>query len=187
MKRFEKAMAIATLGAFGILVATSSAVALPYAPAPTMSIVGCSDVDSGIAVQITGLRPGSTVTIAWPRMQASGSGSTGSQVTASEGGSASATLPTSKQGDYSVTADGVDADGTAWTGTANVTVVKSCDTTESVVQTVERAETVDTPSAAGLPKTGGDTGILVALGAGAILFGGAAVVAARRGSSTDKS
>ena len=54
------------------------------------------------------------------------------------------------------------------------------------METVETVETVNATS--GLPKTGGDTGILVALGAGAILFGGAAVVAARtrRVSNTDE-
>lgn len=184
MKQIARAMAIAILSAFGIL-AAGIASALPYAPAPTLSIVGCSDVDSGIAVQITGLRPGSTVTITWPRnLQASGTGS-GDQATADASGVAAATLPTSKVGDYSVTANGVDADGTGWTGTARVTVVKSCDTTESVVETVETVEraetvqTVDTASTSALPKTGGDTGLLVALGAGAILLGGAAFIAAR--------
>ena len=97
MKQIARAMAIGILSAFGIL-AAGFASALPYAPAPTLSIVGCSDVDSGIAVQITGLRPGSTVTITWPRsLQASGTGS-GDQVTADASGSAAATLPTSKIG-----------------------------------------------------------------------------------------
>ena len=128
MERFARVMSIAILSTLGMLIAGVAA-ALPYAPAPTLSIVGCSDVDSGIAVQVTGLLPGSSVTISGP----SGSKSK----TANGSGSVSATLPSSNQGDYTVTANGADADGAAWSGTASVTVVKSCTSTDSDVETAE--------------------------------------------------
>ena len=177
MKRMAMVLATGLLALFGMSVATGAASALPYAPAPTLSIFGCSDVDNGIVVQVAGLLPGSSVAISLPGKSTS--------TTANTSGSASVTLLPSSPGDYIVTATGPDADGTAWTGTAAVTVVESCVVTEAVVdavQAVDSAEAVDTVQTAttsALPQTGGNSGILLALGAGAILFGGAAVVAAR--------
>ena len=175
---------MAFLGAFGVLAVSGVSAALPYAPAPTLSIVGCSDQDSGIAVQIAGLLPGSSVTILGARITQNLSASSAASVTATSAGSASATLPSSEKGEYAVTVNGVDADGAAWSGTATVTVVKSCEGAGTVVpvDTAEVAETVaavETDTASGLAKTGSDSGTLAALGAGAILFGGAAVIAGR--------
>ena len=201
MKRISMVMVTGLLAMFGMFATAGAASALPYAAAPTLSIVGCSDVKSGIAVQIAGLLKGSTVTISGP------SGTMGEKVRGN--GTAAAKLPVASAATTRSPRTGVDADSTAWTGTATVTVVESCavvggvedvpmtrrvGTSDAVVAGVSDDDSDGTTEAAsetaagGLADTGSEVGLLGALGVGALVIGAAAVVVGRtrRRSSTDE-
>jgi hypothetical protein len=163
---------------------------------PLLSIVGCADTVNGTQVNLTGLLPGSRVTIKWKNP----SGSV--RTTAGADGTVNVTLKIKRAGQYTVTATGTAADGTAWTSTVPVTVVAACDGSdlggvgdEDGDATGGESDTTggapDQTATGGLSNTGaaGNQGMLLALGVGALLVGGMTVLVARnrRWGSTDES
>jgi hypothetical protein len=192
MKRLSTALGAALLMMFGVFAAGGTASAEPYVTAPSLTIVGCADTINGTQVQITGLLPGSRVTIKWKNP----SGSV--RATADANGDVTATLRIKRAGDYTVTADGTAADGTAWSASVPVTVNADCgalggvgdDDNATGGDSDATGGQSDESAAGGLADTGaaGNQGMLLALGVGALLVGGMTVLISRhrRWGSSDK-
>jgi hypothetical protein len=184
MKRASALLAAGLLAGVSTLALAGGASAADYpVKAPSMTLIGCPDIVTGVTVQITDLQPNSSVTTNWALVPPTGAaGSTGTtNSTAVPPGTATTKFTPGVAGNYSVTAVGTALGNKPWTGTLTVNVLPTCvpavggeEDTTAVADTETEAVT------AGLADTGGgNAGTLLAIGAGALLVGGTVVLVAR--------
>lgn len=179
------------LGA-GLAFAAPAAADYPPKP-PSVSVAGCSDVDSGVKVKVKRLEPRSSLTVEYDQISGAAlfslarAATSGTETaTANAGGNVTITLPITEAGTYSITALGTDEGGNAWTGSTTTQVVGSCDDAIGGETDASGGAAGGSGDTGGLADTGGDGTVLLAAGLGALVVGGGTVLVARRRRGTDQ-